>query len=185
MSKATAGMAARRGPRYPDPAIIRGMIASILETGRPGYRPSPRPSRLVFKFIQPGRERLRRGRHLNIRQPNLGLIMKAGRSRTWFVNADDPNIRGLEAEKLDGGMVTIGLINEADYMAFNVGGTRRAWEFFVELRGRDEIFLINFTGDRNVYNALFAIAVADWLGFTPGQIRRGLRKFRRPRSGCF
>ncbi len=111
--------------------------------------------------------------------------MKGGRSHILFVNADGPGSRRLRIGKLGGGVVSIGLINEADYMAFNVGGTRRAWEFFVELHGRDEIFLINFTGDRQVYNALFAIAVADQLGFTPGQIRRGLRRFRQPCSCCF
>ena len=111
--------------------------------------------------------------------------MKAGRSRTLFVNADGAGSRLLRAGNVVSRVVSIGLINEADYMAFNVGGTRQAWEFFVELRGRSEIFLINFTGDRQVYNALFAIAAADQLGFTPEQIRRGLQRFRRPSSCRF
>lgn len=172
----------RRVKRCPDPAIIRGMIESILRTGRPGKRVSPIRSRLFFQFVRPGRGRLRRG--WPIRQPDLGLIMKSSRSRTLFVNADGSGSRR-RREKSGGRTVTIGLINEADFMAFNVGGTRRAWEFFVELHGREEIFLVNFAGDRQVYNALFAIAVADQLGFTPAQIRRGLRIFRQPRSCCF
>ncbi len=183
MSRATGGTMGRRARRYLDPAIIRGMIASILRTGRPGRRPSRRLAGPVFVFVVPDRSMLRRG--CGLKQPNLGLLMKAGRSRTLFVNADRAGARRLQTERLGGKVVSIGLIREANYMAFNVGGTRRTWEFFVELDGRTEIFLINFTGDRQVYNALFAIAAADRLGFTPEQIRRGLKRFRQPRSCCF
>lgn len=183
MSKATGGTMGRRAGRCPDPAIIRGMICSILQVGRPGRRRSRRPARVAFVFLRPGRSRLRQD--CSLKQPDLGLLMKAGRSRTLFVNADGAGSRLLRAGNVVSRVVSIGLINEADYMAFNVGGTRQAWEFFVELRGRSEIFLINFTGDRQVYNALFAIAAADQLGFTPEQIRRGLQRFRRPSSCCF
>ncbi|HAY20788.1 MAG TPA: hypothetical protein DCY27_01170 [Desulfobacterales bacterium] len=183
MSKVTGGTMVRRARCCPDPAIIRGMIASILRIDRPGRRSSRHPARLVFVFVRPSHEGLRRG--CGLKQPSLGLLMKAGRSRTLFVNADGPGAQSRRAGRWGGRVVSIGLINEADYMAFNVGGTGRTWEFFVDLHGRDETFLINFTGDRQVYNALFAIAVADQLGFTPGQIRQGLRRFRPPRSCCF
>ena len=183
MSKVTGGTMVRLARRCPDPAIIRGMITSIVRIGRPGRRPSRRPARLVFVFVRPSHEGLRRG--YGLKQPSLGMLMKTGRSRTLFVNADGAGSRGRRAGRWGGRVVSIGLINEADYMAFNVGGTHRAWEFFVELEGRTEIFLINCTGDRQVYNALFAIAAADRLGFTPAQIRRGLKRFRPPRSCCF
>ena len=52
--------------------------------------------------------------------------------------------------------------------------------FQVELNGQGHGFFIPIYGDHNVYNALFAIAVAHHLGFFPDEIKAGLRAYQRP-----
>jgi UDP-N-acetylmuramoyl-tripeptide--D-alanyl-D-alanine ligase len=54
--------------------------------------------------------------------------------------------------------------------------------FAVKLAGNNHGFFIPILGNHNVYNALFAIAVADRLGFTPEQIMKGLKTYNRPAS---
>ena len=52
--------------------------------------------------------------------------------------------------------------------------------FQVELNGQGHGFFIPIYGDHNVYNALFAIAIAHHLGFFPDEIKAGLRAYQRP-----
>lgn len=99
---------------------------------------------------------------------------------TLFINADDANSQSLIYGKFKGKMIRIGIENKADYQANNVAFAGRGMKFAVDLHGTTQQFFIPIPGKHNVYNALFAISVADQLGFTPGQIKNGLAKYHRP-----
>ena len=46
--------------------------------------------------------------------------------------------------------------------------------FKMKLQGQEILFFIPILGEHHVYNALNAIAVADYLGFTPMEIKAGI-----------
>jgi UDP-N-acetylmuramoyl-tripeptide--D-alanyl-D-alanine ligase len=49
--------------------------------------------------------------------------------------------------------------------------------FSIKLHGNSIPFFIPIYGVHNIYNALFAIAIADFLGFPPKDISKGLREY--------
>lgn len=188
MSMARLEKPKRVGPARSDPATIRGMLASILKMSHKSAGPINKRFRLrssrrrrnplvLLRFLL-----IRRGRLLKsclIRQPNLSVIMTVDGVSRLFINADALNTRRLNKGQFKDQIITVGIINPADYMAFNIGDRRSFTDFFVEWDKNIQRFRINLTGDHNIYNALFAIAMADQLGFKPTQIERGLRRFRR------
>ncbi|MFC5648767.1 UDP-N-acetylmuramoyl-tripeptide--D-alanyl-D-alanine ligase [Paenibacillus solisilvae] len=94
-----------------------------------------------------------------------------------ILNADDHNSRLLSTKGFKGTLIKVGIKNKAKYRANNVKPTRRGVSFRVKLNGEEIDFFIPCLGTHNVYNALNAIAVTHQLGFSPQEIKRGLKKY--------
>ncbi|MGE8205258.1 YheC/YheD family protein [Heyndrickxia sp. NPDC080065] len=96
-----------------------------------------------------------------------------------FINKDDLNSKYLETKRFKGKILTIGINTEADYRAYDVKYADNGMNFKMKLQGQETKLFIPIFGEHHVYNALNAIAVADYLGFTPMEIKAGLL-FRKP-----
>ncbi|WP_255298462.1 UDP-N-acetylmuramoyl-tripeptide--D-alanyl-D-alanine ligase [Brevibacillus dissolubilis] len=145
-------------------------------------------------------------RHCSIIQPNISIItniglahvgnfsgkiedLAAGKSELikgmnqkgiLLLNKDDENSKHLHTQNFKGTIITVGINQAADYQAHSVSYTKSGMSFQVKLDGVDETFTIPIFGPHNVYNALFALAVAHRLGFNPSDIRHGLSNFKKP-----
>lgn len=108
------------------------------------------------------------------------IILNMKQTGKLFINADDANSTKLTTGNFKGEIIMIGIKEEADYQAAKVRYTRQGMAFDVKLDKRQHGFFIPVLGEHNVYNALFAIAVADQLGFSAKQMARGLRNYHRP-----
>lgn len=100
---------------------------------------------------------------------------------TVVLNNDDANTKLISKGRFRGRTLTVGIDNPATYRAYNVRYTTSGMAFNTTLRGKVQSFIIPIFGRHHVYNALCAIAIADSLGFTPAQIRIGLRRYLRMR----
>lgn len=96
-----------------------------------------------------------------------------------FINKDDENSKLLETDQFMGKIITVGIKNPADYQAYNVSYSNNGMNFNVKLHNKEWSFFIPIYGEHHVYNALNAIAVADYLGFSPSEIKSGLL-FKKP-----
>lgn len=105
------------------------------------------------------------------------LIQYMNPAGTLFLNADDHNSQHLHIGGFKGTIITIGIKNHADYQAYNVRYGSGGMSFRVNFDGAQHDFFIPIYGIHNVYNALFAIAVTDLLGFGPDTIRHGLKNY--------
>ncbi|MGE5455391.1 MAG: UDP-N-acetylmuramoyl-tripeptide--D-alanyl-D-alanine ligase [Methylocystaceae bacterium] len=145
--------------------------------------------------------------HCRIIQPNMGVITNVGSAHIGhfggsirmlaqakselienmkpgallFINADDENSKLLKLSGFTGKVIRIGIIRPAQVMAKHIHYSPQGMSFMVKLGHKDHSFFIPAFGGHNVYNALYAIAVACELGFTPQEIANGLRTFNRPR----
>lgn len=110
------------------------------------------------------------------------LIRHMQRDGKAFLNMDCGYSRMLReqpfAGKFAGEFITIGIEQEADYRATNIRQTEEGLHFSCCLQETEWSFFIPVLGEHNIYNALFAIAVADSLGINPATIQLGLRLFR-------
>lgn len=109
------------------------------------------------------------------------IIVNMNPSGTLFLNADDSNSGKLDKGNFTGKVVTVGIREKADYQAVSPQYVQGGMSFKVKLHNCYHDFFIPVLGIHNVYNALFAIAVADHLGFTPDDISKGLRYYLRPK----
>lgn len=109
-----------------------------------------------------------------------GIILNMKQTGKLFINADNANSKRLKTSKFKGEIIRVGIKNEAAYQGKNVRYTSRGMAFSVNLRGINHDFFIPIFGEHNVYNALFAIAVADRLGFNIQHIKQGLESFNKP-----
>jgi len=98
-----------------------------------------------------------------------------------FINADDQNSKLLETDGFRGSLKTVGIDTKADYQAKNVNCGENGLYFDLRLEGKEYTFSIPIFGRYHVYNALFAIAVAECLGFSPVEIQQGLDEMKKPR----
>ncbi|WNS75840.1 YheC/YheD family protein [Bacillus sp. DTU_2020_1000418_1_SI_GHA_SEK_038] len=139
-------------------------------------------------------------KHCSIIKPNISVVTNVGLAHVGYfngdikgiakakselihgmeqnglliINKDDRNSELLEIEQFKGKIMTVGLISNADYKAFDVKYSNNGMSFKVVLHGNEEKFFIPIYGEHHVYNALNAIAVTDQLGLTPIEIRAGL-----------
>jgi UDP-N-acetylmuramoyl-tripeptide--D-alanyl-D-alanine ligase len=108
------------------------------------------------------------------------IILNMKQTGTLFINNDDLNSKKLDKGNFQGTIVTVGINNDANYKALDVRFGKKGMIFAVKLADTYQQFYISALGEHNVYNALFAIAIASRLGFGPDQIRKGLQKYKRP-----
>jgi UDP-N-acetylmuramoyl-tripeptide--D-alanyl-D-alanine ligase len=104
------------------------------------------------------------------------------RTGTLFLNADDHNSKKVSLGNFRGTIVKIGIHNEADYQAYDIRYTERGMSFTARWNNTSYPFYIPIYGSHNVYNALFAIAAADRLGFSPLEIAEGLKRYRKQKG---
>lgn len=110
------------------------------------------------------------------------LIHHMNPSGTLFINADDVNSKYLAVSSFPGKVIRVSMKGPADYVAKQFRYSGNGMAFVVHLRGQDFQFFIPTVGFHNIYNALFAIAIADKLGISVGTIQAGLRSFLRPQQ---
>ena len=95
------------------------------------------------------------------------------------VNKDDENSKYLETNQFKGKIITVSTKSPANYRAYKIQYKENGMSFKMRLQGQEIELFIPILGEHHVYNALNAIAVADYLGFTPMEIKAGLI-FRKP-----
>lgn len=144
--------------------------------------------------------------HCSIIQPNIAIVTNVGSAHignfdgkleklvaakseiikgmdqdgVLFLNRDDENSKMLHTSTFKGKIVTIGIETSGDYKAEHIRYGKKGMEFTVKLRGTEYLFKIPVYGQHNIYNALFAIAVADLLGFPPQNMQNGLNYIIKP-----
>ncbi|MFD4490290.1 MULTISPECIES: YheC/YheD family protein [Lysinibacillus] len=96
-----------------------------------------------------------------------------------ILNKDDDNSRFLETQQFKGKMLTVGIKRDADYRAYDLQYKDIGMSFKMKLHGQEIELYIPILGEHHVYNALNAVAVADYLGFSPLDIQAGLN-FKKP-----
>ncbi|MBY0148960.1 UDP-N-acetylmuramoyl-tripeptide--D-alanyl-D-alanine ligase [Neobacillus niacini] len=109
------------------------------------------------------------------------LIQHMDQNGVLLINSDDVNSKHLPTHTFPGTIIKIGINTPGHYRAENVEYSEEGMNFTVNLRGRSIPFYIPIFGVHNVYNALFAIAVADRLGFSHEEISTGLKEYKKPR----
>jgi UDP-N-acetylmuramoyl-tripeptide--D-alanyl-D-alanine ligase len=97
-----------------------------------------------------------------------------------LLNKDDKNSQLLDTSTFKGTLITIGINSNANYKASNIEYLSNGMRFHVEMKGNNEEFFIPTFGEHNVFNALFAISLADKLGFPIQIIREGLKNYQVP-----
>ncbi|CAH2714994.1 UDP-N-acetylmuramoyl-tripeptide--D-alanyl-D-alanine ligase [Neobacillus rhizosphaerae] len=143
-------------------------------------------------------------KHCNLIQPNIGIITNVGSAHIGnfndqgiegvasakselilnikpqgilLLNEDDINSKLLNIKGYKGEIITVGFTKEANYYASQIAYTKTGMIFQVPINGIDYTYKIPVFGKHNVYNALFAIALADRLGFTFNEILVGLETY--------
>src|SRR5699024_1179579 len=132
-------------------------------------------------------------------QPNIGVITSVGHAHfenftsihetvssksemmkymdpkgTLYLNDDDEYSQLIDTKYFTGNIIKCGITESADYRATDLKFNNGGMEFHVELNSVNEYMFLPILGEHNVVNALFGIAIADKLGLTPEEIRKGL-----------
>lgn len=107
------------------------------------------------------------------------LIHGMDQTGILIINKDDENSKHLETAQFKGKIMTVGIKLPANYRAYGVKYVDNGMSFKIKLQRQEIEMFIPILGEHHVYNALNAIAVADYLGFTPMEIKAGLI-FRKP-----
>jgi len=106
------------------------------------------------------------------------LIKLMNQRGILLINNDDKNSKFLETNKFPGKIITIGINTNADYRARDITFLTNGMSFFVNNDLKP--YFIPVFGVHNVYNALFAFAVASHLKFTKDDIRSGFKTYKPP-----
>ncbi|MFJ8260371.1 YheC/YheD family protein [Rummeliibacillus sp. NPDC094406] len=143
--------------------------------------------------------------HCSIIQPNISIVTNVGLAHVGnfngdikgvakakselihgmnqkgllVLNKDDENSKYLSTNSFKGEILTVGIHSEANYRAYDIHYKGNGMAFKMKLKGKEIELFIPILGEHHVYNALNAIAVADYLGFTPNEIKKGLN-FKKP-----
>ncbi|MGE8000099.1 YheC/YheD family protein [Lysinibacillus sp. NPDC093190] len=143
--------------------------------------------------------------HCNIIQPNISIITNIGLAHVGnfdgdikgvakakselihgmdqngllILNKDDDNSKYLETQQFKGKILTVGIHRTADYQAYDIQYKDIGMTFKIKLHGQEIAMYVPILGEHHVYNALNAVAVADFLGFSPADIKAGLN-FKKP-----
>lgn len=107
------------------------------------------------------------------------LIHGMDQTGILIINKDDDNSQHLETSQFKGKIMTVGIKSLANYRAYGIKYVDNGMNFKIKLQRQEIEMFIPILGEHHVYNALNAIAVADYLGFTPMEIKAGLI-FRKP-----
>lgn len=114
-----------------------------------------------------------------VAQAKSELIHGMDQEGILLINKDDVNSRHLETQKFKGKIITVGITSAADYKAYHIKYEDNGMSFSIKLQGQEINLFIPILGEHHVYNALNAIAIADYLGFSPMEIKAGLL-FKKP-----
>ncbi|MEY9977947.1 YheC/YheD family protein [Lysinibacillus sp. RC79] len=143
--------------------------------------------------------------HCSIIQPNISIITNIGLAHVGnfdgdikgvakakselihgmdqngllILNKDDDNSKYLETQQFKGKILTVGIHSTADYQAYDIQYKDIGMTFKIKLHGQEIAMYVPILGEHHVYNALNAVAVADYLGFSPADIKAGLN-FKKP-----
>lgn len=93
------------------------------------------------------------------------------------LNNDDENSKLLDTKNFKGKILYISQNKPSDFQAENVKYERFGMSFETKINNKEYEFFIPVFGKHNIYNALSAIAVTNYLGFTPLEIKNGLRSY--------
>ncbi|MEK4229081.1 YheC/YheD family protein [Solibacillus sp. FSL H8-0538] len=107
------------------------------------------------------------------------LIHGMNQKGLLVINKDDENSKYLSTQQFKGETLTVGIHSVANYRAYDIHYKDNGMSFKMKLQGQEIALFIPILGEHHVYNALNAIAVADYLGFTPQEIKAGLN-FKKP-----
>ncbi len=107
------------------------------------------------------------------------IIAGMKKSGLLVINADDPNTRYLPISTHQGPLYRVSQQKKADIYATDLSLTKTGSYFTAHTKSHAFRLFIPVIAKHNIHNALFAIAVADYLGFTKDDIRIGLANFQR------
>ncbi|MET4560264.1 UDP-N-acetylmuramoyl-tripeptide--D-alanyl-D-alanine ligase [Lysinibacillus parviboronicapiens] len=107
------------------------------------------------------------------------LIHGMNQKGLLILNKDDDNSKYLSTQQFQGEILTVGIHTDATYQAYDIQYKESGMSFKMNLQGQEIALYIPILGEHHVYNALNAIAVADYLGVSPLEIKAGLN-FKKP-----
>ncbi|MGE7090459.1 YheC/YheD family protein [Lysinibacillus sp. NPDC048646] len=107
------------------------------------------------------------------------LIHGMNQKGLLILNKDDDNSKYLSSQQFKGKILTVSIHTDANYKAYDIQYKENGMSFKMNLQGQEIALFIPILGEHHVYNALNAIAVADYLGFSPMDIKEGLN-FKKP-----
>lgn len=180
-----------------------GNMNHLSSTAKYAQQITPIHRAAVLEYGMTHRGHIRR--HCLYIQPNLGVITNVGTAHignfggdiqkvalakseliqymkptgTLFLNADDNNSKHLLTRGFKGKIRYVGITRKADYQARNVIAHSNGTLFQVWMQGKDHTFFVPILGIHNVYNALYAVAVAAELEFSPNEIKKGLQSYKK------
>lgn len=117
------------------------------------------------------------GSRENIFKAKMEITTFLNKNDILIVNGDDDYLKNVKSEKYK--VIKISLKGNGDYNAeriINLG--EKGVEFSANYMGQKYNFKINVPGIHNVYNALFAIAIAEHYKLSPMMVVDGIANFR-------
>lgn len=97
---------------------------------------------------------------------------------TLIINADDENTKKIPLHTFKGKIITVGVLEQADYQATAIQFTKNGMKFVLQVSGAKYNVFVPGYGEHQVYNALSAIAAAKEMGLSFNTAIAGLRTFK-------